>query len=246
MRVLADCAVVHGAPAGLEEEEAVEVLEEEGVGLVDRAQDRNPAGGEFAEEANDVVRRLAVEARGRLVEEEEELRLGRELDADRNALAALDRQAEAGESDHGIGHVLELKELDDLLDVGVFLGLGDVRRLAQVGRVAQRLAHRRRVLVDVLLLDVRRTALELAPGRATCDEALAADDADRLAVRKDVEERRLAGAGRAHEGGELAGTDVTADMVEELTMAARDRDGVAAREGSERVSGRQDELKRRR
>jgi len=35
-------------------------------------------------------------------------------------------------------------------------------------------------------------------------------------------------------------------MVEELTMAARDRDGVAAREGSERVSGRQDELKRRR
>lgn len=118
-------------------------------------------------------------------------------------------------------------------DIGVLLGLRDVRGLAQVRRVTERLADGRGVLVDVLLFDVRGATLELLAGRAACDEAVAADDTDSLAVREHVEERRLAGAGRSHERRKLARANVTEDVVEQLALTARDGDGVAARSRQE-------------
>jgi len=118
VRVLADVAKVDSAPAALEEEQSVKVLEEECVwlrggrrsatvrrtrraektNLVHRAENGLSCCGELAEEADDVVGRLAVEAcaargpgqncmagaqersrrtRSWLVEKEEQLRLGR-------------------------------------------------------------------------------------------------------------------------------------------------------------------------
>ena len=61
--------------AALEKEELVECLDEERRRLVDRAQDRLAAVCELAEEADEVPRALAIETRGRLVEEEEQLGL---------------------------------------------------------------------------------------------------------------------------------------------------------------------------
>ena len=87
-----------------------------------------------------------------LIEEEEQFRLGRQLDADRDALASLDAESEAGEADESIREVLELEQLDDLFHVGVLLGRRHMCRLTEQGREAERLADRRRVLVSVLLL----------------------------------------------------------------------------------------------
>ena len=88
--------------------------------------------GKLAQEPDDVVRRLAIETRSGLVEEEQKLGLRRELNSDGDSLACLDVESKAGEADHGVREVLELKQLDDVFDVGVLLFLRNVRRLAEV------------------------------------------------------------------------------------------------------------------
>jgi hypothetical protein len=55
--------------------------------------------------------------RGGLVEEEKKLRLRGELDSDGDTLASLDVESETGETNHSVGLVLELKKLDNLLDL---------------------------------------------------------------------------------------------------------------------------------
>lgn len=82
VRVLSDVSEVDALSPSLEKKESVEVLEEEGVGLMDGAEDRLAGGGELSEESDDVEGGLSVETRGGLVEEEEKLRLRSKLDSD--------------------------------------------------------------------------------------------------------------------------------------------------------------------
>jgi hypothetical protein len=94
--------------AALKKQKAVELREEEGVGLMDGAEDALASGSQLAQEPDDVEGALAIETRRRLVEEEQQLGLGRELDADRETLTRLNRQAKAGEADESVGEILEL------------------------------------------------------------------------------------------------------------------------------------------
>lgn len=147
--------------AALQEQEPVEGLEEDRVGLVDCARETGEKGQQReaqvlpGEEAHALVHRMlwpaaasflrnrmmlkadwpslgdarreadtrqheareragrsargeGSQSRGGLVEEQEQLGLGGELDTDRETLARLDRQTEAGEANHRVGVVLEL------------------------------------------------------------------------------------------------------------------------------------------
>ena len=190
LRVLAEVAKEDRRAALFEKQEAVELLEELGRRLVDRSEDGLAVVGELAEEEHDRPRRLRVETRGRLVEEDEEGGLGGELDADREALALLDVEAHADLADERLGVRLHLEELDDLLDVGELLGLGRRARLTEEGREDEGLAHRRRRHVRVLLLAVARLALERLRERLAVDEHVARDDTDADALSEDVCEAR--------------------------------------------------------
>lgn len=98
--------------------------------------------------------RKLTETRGRLVEEEKQLRLRSELDTDGDTLACLDVETEARETNHGVRLVLKLEKLDDLFDVGILLCFRDVAGLTKVRREAKSLANGGRRFVDVELLDI--------------------------------------------------------------------------------------------
>lgn len=96
MSVFANIAEVDALTTTLKEQETVEVLEEGRVGLMDRAQNRLTGRGQFTQEADDVESRLRVETRGRLVQEQEKLWLGRQLDTDCYTFALFDGEARFG------------------------------------------------------------------------------------------------------------------------------------------------------
>ena len=102
---------VHRLPALAEQQQPVEHLEQLRARLVDRADDRLAAVREVAEEARDRPRALRVEAGGGLVEEDER-RLGDELDGDGRALAVLDAEG----ANDSITVCLETAHLENLLD----------------------------------------------------------------------------------------------------------------------------------
>jgi hypothetical protein len=93
-----------------EQEKPVKLVKEQGRRLVDRDEHRLAVVGELAEEAEDVERRLAVEARRRLVEEQQD-RLGDELDDDHDPLALLDAEADIVLADQGVLDVGQLEQL---------------------------------------------------------------------------------------------------------------------------------------
>lgn len=223
---LADLAKVDGPAALGEEQEAVEALEEHGRRLVDRAQDGLAVVLQFLEQVQDGPRGLRVQAGGGFVQEEQELGLRGELDADGEALPLLDVEALPGDADDGVGVLGHLEQLDDLVDVRQLLLAGHVRGLAEQGAEVERLADGRRLEVEVLLLDVARLALEGLVALEAVDQHLTRDDAHGHARREDVEERGLAGAGDAHEGREGAGLDPTVDVVEQSSLPALDLDVV--------------------
>lgn len=88
---------------------------------MDGAQDRLPCLGEFLEKVQDDPGGLRVEARCRLVHEQQKRRLCRELDANSEALALFDVEPFAGHADDGIGIVLHIEQLDNLVHVGELL-----------------------------------------------------------------------------------------------------------------------------
>ena len=97
--VRSDVAEVHRLATALEQQKPVERLDEERRRLVNRAQDRLAIVGKLAEEADEVLRALAVESRCRLVEEQQR-RAACELDDDRETFVCLDtlrRKARASE-----------------------------------------------------------------------------------------------------------------------------------------------------
>jgi hypothetical protein len=225
--VRADRAKVDSATATLEEKETVKLFEEKSVRLVDGAQDGLTGSGELLEEANDVVGRLTIETTGRLVEEQQELRLGSELDTDGKTLPGLDTKTIAGETNHRVGNVLHLEQLQDLFNVVVLLALWHIMGLAEVSREPKGLADGASPLVHILLLDVGGTTLEVDAGWAASDESITADDTDGLTVGEDIEESGLSGTGSTHQRSERTRLDVSENVVEELASATRDRDRVA-------------------
>ena len=164
--VAADGAKVEDVAAGVEREDLVKLLDELRRRLVDGAHDGLPGRAELAEEAHDGIGRLRVEAARGLVEEEQQRRLGRELDANRQPLLRLDAQrrrrrrpaapaAPAGQSpcrrrraSRGAGRAA----------------------LPEERRELEGLAHRRRRLVQVHLLDEAGAPLEVGREGRAVDE----------------------------------------------------------------------------
>ncbi|KAF5122339.1 hypothetical protein E5D57_012816 [Metarhizium anisopliae] len=221
--VAADGAKVEDVAAGVEREDLVKLLDELRRRLVDGAHDGLPGRAELAEEAHDGIGRLRVEAARGLVEEEQQRRLGRELDANRQPLLGLDAQRR----DDGVLQLLQLEQVDHRVDVGELLVARDVAALPEERRELEGLAHRRRRLVQIHLLDEAGAPLEVGREGRAVDEHAALDDAHRLPLRQRVEQRRLAGAAGPHEGDQDAGLGVAVDVVEQLLGALRRGDRVA-------------------
>ncbi|TKW53776.1 hypothetical protein CTA1_1208 [Colletotrichum tanaceti] len=148
-RVVANVAKVDGAAAAGEEQQAVELLEQDGAGLVDGAEHGLARVGELAQERADGPRALRVEPAGGLVEEQEQLGLGRQLDADGQELALLHVEALARHAHDGVGEVAHVEHVDDLLHEGVLLLAADGPGLAQHGAEPQALADGCRGHVEV-------------------------------------------------------------------------------------------------
>jgi hypothetical protein len=149
LRVAADIAKVDGAPALGEEQQPIKLLEQNGVGLVDGAEHGLSGVGKAAEQHADAPGALGVEAAGGFVQEEQQLGLGHELDADGQHLALLDVQAVAGNADDGVGVLLHAEDLDHLLDEGVFFLDRDGLGTAEHGAEAQTFADGGRVEVEI-------------------------------------------------------------------------------------------------
>lgn len=195
LRVLADLTKVHGLAALGEQQQAVEALEQDGRGLVDGAQDSLAVAGELLHEVADGPRCLTVETGRGLVEEEQQLGTGSELDTDRQTLALLDVETLTGDTDDGVRVLLHVQEVDDGVDVGELLGLGVVRGLAEEGAEGEGFADGRGVDVDVLLLDVAGLALEGEIAGVAVDAHVAADNTHRHTAGEHVEKSRLTGSG---------------------------------------------------
>ncbi|TFA97843.1 hypothetical protein CCMA1212_010383 [Trichoderma ghanense] len=226
-RVVANVTEIDGPPALCEEQEPVEALEQHRGRLVDGAQDRLACLGELFQQVEDGPGRLRVEARGRLVDEQQQWWLCSEFDAYRQPLPLFDIQPLAQHADDGVRILLHVQQLDDLVDIRQLLGPRRARGLAQQSAELERLADRRRLEMEVLLLHVSRLALERVVPDLAVHQHLARDDAHGDAVGQAVEQRRFTGARHAHEGGEGAWLDPAVDVVEDATRFALDLDVVA-------------------
>lgn len=138
--VVADITKVDSLTAAGEEEQAVELLEEDGAGLMDGAEDGLTGIGQLAEESANGPGALRVETTSRLIKEEKKLRLSCQFDTDSKKLALFNIQALAGNTDDGIGKVAHVEHVNNLLDESELLLLGNSLGLAEHGAEAQALA----------------------------------------------------------------------------------------------------------
>ena len=99
------------------------------------------ARSDTVDSPNDVVSTLTIETGSGFIQEKQELGLGGQFYSDGETLPALDRETESGETDHGIGEILQLEELKDFLDVVVFLFFRNRSGLTKVGTVSHGLSH---------------------------------------------------------------------------------------------------------
>ena len=216
--------------ARVEEDEAVEEGEDLPGGLVDGADD-GAAGllDQAAQDLHHLLRRVRVQPRGRLVEEQQP-RVGEEAHGDGHALAlpAADA-ARALLADDGVGALGDVQHAQHAVHV---LQPRRVRlqvRQLQLGLVHQEGARRQRLEERVVLRDV----VEDVPHRggvlgAAVDAHLAGGGLDPAA--EQVEQRRLAGAGGAHQGDQLAGADGDVGVADDLH-------GLGARPAEHAVEG---------
>lgn len=128
---------------------------------------------------NEIPCTLSVKTGGRLIEEEEQLRLRRKLDADCKTLARLNAKCEHD----SVREILKLEQLNHFLNVRVFLRLRNRSRLAEVRRETHSLADSRGTLVNILLLRICGTTSEVRAERVAVDEKIALDYTDVLALR---------------------------------------------------------------
>ena len=87
-------------------------------------------------------------------------------------LPSFHRESVTWKTYHRVCEVLELEQLNDLLDVGVLLLLGDVEGLSKVGRDSEGFSDGLSVLVDIGLLDVGGSSLEVDSRFSSVDESL--------------------------------------------------------------------------
>jgi len=98
---------------------------------MDGAENGLPCLGEFLKEVQGRPASLRIEARCWFVNEEKEWWLRNKFHANSQSLPLLNIQTFAKHTDHGIGVVLHVKELNDLLDIVKFLRFWDACRLSQ-------------------------------------------------------------------------------------------------------------------
>ena len=195
-----------GDAAGGEDEVIVETLEDRRGRLVDRARDRHVLFGcDLFEEAHDLGRRGRVDARRRLVEEEDGglLREG-ERDGEAPLEAARETAHELVARLRVLGLALEAELLEQRVDAGLARRAGDARA-AECEGIAQVLTRRQRGPQRVLLLNVRAV---LAVERAIHVCAVDHDAAVRLSALalkcEHVEQGGLARTRRSQDGEHMA------------------------------------------
>jgi hypothetical protein len=88
--------------------------------------------------------------------------------------------------------------------------------------------------MNIGLLDVCGSLLESNVGLASIDKNISTDDTDGLAAGQYVEQSSFASTRCTHESGERAWLHITVNVIQELSVAARDRDGVIESFPSER------------
>lgn len=167
LAVVPEGPVVDDAAAGLEEDELVKVLKEDGGGLVDGAQDGLAGVGEFAEEAHNVEGGARVETRRGFVEEEEQLRLGGEFDADGQTLPLFLVQALANLSYGGAGDGPHFEQVDDRFTVFQLLFPWYFSRLAEKSRELKCFPNSGGRFMDIHLLCETGRSLERLGKRST-------------------------------------------------------------------------------
>ena len=186
LRVLPEVAKVDGLATLLQQQEAVEGLEQLGRRLVDGGEDGLSVVRELAQQQHDRPRRLRVETRSRLVEEDEQGRLGDQLDTDSETFALLDVETHSDFADDRLCVRFHLEELDDLLDKLELFRLRNRARLTEQSGELESLADGGGRHVDVLLLDVTGLALEGKRKRLGVDEEVASHDASVDALSENV------------------------------------------------------------
>lgn len=142
-----------------------------------RTQHSLPAPSKLLNKVTDSPRGLRVQARCRLVEEEQQLRPGRQLDANGEPLALLDIEALARLANHGTRKLLHPEHRHDAVDVPQLVPPRDAGGLPEQRAELDGLAHRHGLEVEVLLLDVPDAVLEGGVGRAAVGECLPGHDA---------------------------------------------------------------------
>jgi len=204
---------VDGAALG-EEHELVEQLEHLARRLVDDRQHRLAARGQAADGRHHEVGGRRVQARGRLVQEQDG-RAGHELHADRDAALLPPRDpTQRPVPDEGVGRLghPELREqvVDELLALR-----GRQPGHADAGGVGERLPHRQRAHEEVVLGDVRRLAVREVRGVPVDGQLPRHIDVLGRTTGQAVEEGGLAGARRTHDGEQMTWLAVPVDSVED-------------------------------
>ena len=201
-------------PPEVEEDEAVERVEDDGRGLVDGDDERAPLLDlQRPEVADDLLGHRGVQPAGGLVEEhaprgaEERARHGCALHLP--AAHAADQPV----AHVGVGAPAEVELRDDLGHLGAFLLHRIPGRELGHGGEEDRLRDGGAAEEAVLLLDVRGVLLDHAlGGHRAVEVVLAGEFALGLAAADDVEEGGLAGAAGAHDGAHVARVDRPGDL----------------------------------
>ena len=177
---------------------------------------------QIGEQIDERHRVVGGEAARRLVEEQER-RIGDELERDVDALPlSAGEHFALGLSDLEILHGLEAEVLHHLLDAPIDLGVAEIGREAELSRVLDRFEDRELGVDDVVLRHVSDAAAERVVDGI---EALAVD-AHLAARRAQItiehgEQRGLSGAARAHQGDEIAGQRLERHVIEQDALRVR-------------------------
>lgn len=160
---------------------------------MDGTQDGLTGGSKFSQETDNVEGALTVETGSRLVQEEQELGLGSQLDTDGKSLSSFDTETVTRETNHGVGEILEFQQFEDFLNIVVLFRLGDVGGLTEVGRVSHGFTNSGSPFVNVLLFDIGGTLLESDVGSSTVDLDITTDDTGSLSCSEDIQKGGLSG-----------------------------------------------------
>ncbi|SCF76177.1 hypothetical protein GA0115255_105493, partial [Streptomyces sp. Ncost-T6T-2b] len=198
--------------------------------LGDRVRDhehRAAVVGEAAQQLHDIAVHARVEAGGRLVQEDQR-RLGEQLQGDRDALALA-----AGERGDLLVLVdVELELGEDLGDPGLALGLGGVRGEAELGRVLEGLGDGQFLVQDVVLRDQTDALAQL--GELLVQVSVVVEDVTLVGgpvAGERLEQGGLSGTGRADDRDQRLLGDTEGDVLEDLLAAVDRHREVAGGEG---------------